>query len=225
MEQTLEARDWAKQWTAQIGRAVKHYRAAAKLTAEQLAARTDELGYPLTRNVITALETGRKEFVSVQDLSVLALALNVAPALLLHPVRDELAPVVLAPAVPPVDRLAAIEWWNAADPGRGNPVPDADRAWTANNAGLMLLRGHEQGVQDWEAATRQMSTATDEALTAYYANRRADAERQVRATRGQLEQTGTPLPDLPPGLDVSGPFVDPSGRRNLAATYWTPGEL
>jgi len=54
-------------------------------TAQWLADRTKELGYPLTRTVISDLEVGRRRYVTVPELIVIARALDTAPVALLYP--------------------------------------------------------------------------------------------------------------------------------------------
>jgi len=77
-------RDWSDDLTARVARAVKSRRTALGLTAAELAARTD-VGKPLTRAVISDLETGRKKSLEVSELLTLAAALDIPPILLLFP--------------------------------------------------------------------------------------------------------------------------------------------
>jgi transcriptional regulator with XRE-family HTH domain len=56
------------------------------MSAQELSDRCSELGYPVARNTITNLENGRKEVVSVQEVDVLARALNIPPVMLLYPI-------------------------------------------------------------------------------------------------------------------------------------------
>lgn len=227
MNQTAAGREWAKAWTASVGQAVKRVRARAGLTAEGLSERTAQLGYPLSRNAITALETGRKEFVTVQDVTVLALALHIAPALLLFPVDLTLEPTQLLPTGLALARIDAVDWFSGED-GFDPLVPpeDADaggpRKWLQNSVALFWLRGHAEGVARWYSAVEIESdpTAIDERREIARRDR-LDAERQIRGNREQLIVIGYPLPELPPGLDVSGRLVDPTGRKNVVTRFWS----
>lgn len=55
------------------------------LSAQEVAARTKELGHHITRDTIANLESGRKKSVDVAELIVLAKALGVAPISLIYP--------------------------------------------------------------------------------------------------------------------------------------------
>ena len=205
---------------------MKHYRTRAHLTAEQLSGKTDDLGYPLSRNMITALETGRKEYVSVQDLTVLAVALDVVPALLLFPVNETSAPVDLLPGTP-VDRLDAIRWLNAQGFLTGPPLRNrADavsrKAWTQNNDVIYWLRGHAEGVQQWRSA---VAMAADDPADKNAITLKAQAELQIRGNRQYLHAGGYPLPELPPGCSVDGEYVDPLDGKNVAIRYVSGREL
>lgn len=69
-----------------VGAAVQARRKALGMTAVQLAERTKELGYPITRVTITKIETNsRSGKLDVAEWLVLAAALQIPPALLLLP--------------------------------------------------------------------------------------------------------------------------------------------
>lgn len=69
---------------AQFALAVKTRRKALKLTASDVARRTSELGYPISRGAIAQIESNsRSGKVDVAELLTLAAALDIPPALLL----------------------------------------------------------------------------------------------------------------------------------------------
>lgn len=71
-----------------------------KMTAEQLAEKMREVGVPFDKTVVANLETGRRRFVTVQELLALAYVLNVAPAaLLVDPEAENLSDYQVTPAV------------------------------------------------------------------------------------------------------------------------------
>lgn len=70
-------------------------RPGGKVSAQQLSERCTELGYPIPRSTIANLERGRKETISVQEVLVLARALEVPPLQLVFPVGRERTLVVL----------------------------------------------------------------------------------------------------------------------------------
>ena len=70
--------DWPARVAATVAREVRRYRESQrpKMSAQQLADRTAELGAPIPRSVLANLESGRRETVSVAEILVLAAALE-----------------------------------------------------------------------------------------------------------------------------------------------------
>ncbi len=80
------ARDWELDLAGRFGAAVLARRKTLKLTAVQLAAKTKELGYPISRVAISKIENNQRAGkVDVAEVLVLAVALEIPPALLLFP--------------------------------------------------------------------------------------------------------------------------------------------
>ncbi|MFI7168170.1 helix-turn-helix transcriptional regulator [Rhodococcoides fascians] len=83
---SAEARSWATEAAGRTGEAVAKIRKKRGLSALQLSALTEELGYPVTRGTIAKIEGGhRGGKLDVAEVLVLAAALHVPPALLLFP--------------------------------------------------------------------------------------------------------------------------------------------
>ncbi|KSU59643.1 MULTISPECIES: helix-turn-helix domain-containing protein [unclassified Gordonia (in: high G+C Gram-positive bacteria)] len=78
---------WSEDLVSRVAGAIKRKRESStpKVTATQLAERTAALGLPISRSVISDLETGRKRSLDVAELIVLAAALRVPPIQLLYP--------------------------------------------------------------------------------------------------------------------------------------------
>lgn len=79
--------EWSQQIVDRVGKEVRRARTAASppLSGQALSDRTAELGHPISRAVISDLETGRRRGLDVADLIVLAAALQIAPVQLLFP--------------------------------------------------------------------------------------------------------------------------------------------
>ncbi|GGG27564.1 hypothetical protein GCM10007304_46730 [Rhodococcoides trifolii] len=79
--------DWSQGAVDRVGAEVRRLRTSSRptLSAQALSDRTTELGHPISRAVISDLETGRRRGLDVSDLLILAAALRVAPAQLLFP--------------------------------------------------------------------------------------------------------------------------------------------
>jgi transcriptional regulator with XRE-family HTH domain len=102
-------------WPARVARLVagevrRHRRMRRpRMSMQQLADRTDELGMPIPQSVLANLESGRRDTVSVAEVLVLAAALNVAPIDLICPVGfDKQAEMLPGRAMAP---LIARRWF------------------------------------------------------------------------------------------------------------------
>lgn len=113
--------------TASIARQVKALRTRQGITAEQLAERMRAVGVPFDKTVLANLETGRRRFVTVQELLALAYVLDVAPVHLVVPTQAGVFQVVPAPRelddgqADVVDR-AEVRRWIAGE----QPLPETD---------------------------------------------------------------------------------------------------
>lgn len=74
---------WERDLHARISQAIKVAR--GKRSAQWLADRTVELGYPVTRAQIANYESGRKMTLDIAELIALASALNTSPVALVYP--------------------------------------------------------------------------------------------------------------------------------------------
>lgn len=80
------AKDWQLDWSARIGKAVQDRRKELGVTASDLALRTKQLSYPMTRSTIARIENNhRLGKMDVAELAVLAAALGIPPVMLLFP--------------------------------------------------------------------------------------------------------------------------------------------
>ncbi len=104
------AKAWELELSGRVGKAVLRRRKALGLTAVQLADKTRDLGYPITRVAITKIETNKRAGkLDIAEVLVLAVALEIPPALLLFPSFPERGTVELLPGYdvwPP----AAVRW-------------------------------------------------------------------------------------------------------------------
>lgn len=114
---------WDRDTYERFGRALKHWRTNRGLSAQALADKTSELGYPISRGVIANMETGRKSSLDVCELIVLASALRVDPPILLYPPL----PIDEVEYLPhqPVSTDDALQRFMGTDESAGTPL----RAW------------------------------------------------------------------------------------------------
>lgn len=81
--------EWADELVATFAASMKKRRDELGLSAQRLADRTAELGHPVNRSVIAALESGRRNRLLVPDALALAEALNTSLATLLYPAMPD----------------------------------------------------------------------------------------------------------------------------------------
>jgi transcriptional regulator with XRE-family HTH domain len=105
---TVTLDDWQGRVARMVAREIRRYRDERKLSAQQLADRTAELGMEIPRSVLANLESGRRETVTVPEILVLAAALQVAPVELLCPVGFDEQIEILPGRM--MDPLSASRW-------------------------------------------------------------------------------------------------------------------
>jgi transcriptional regulator with XRE-family HTH domain len=144
--------DWAAALTKRIGAEVKRLR--GKRSAQWLADRTAAIGMGISRPTISELETGKRKTVTVQELLVLAHALNTSPAALVYPGPYDQKTEALPGRS--VTEHVALQWFSALaylpvepiadDFAQPPPLPQASNAgnmWLRNTRVLRLARDLE----------------------------------------------------------------------------------
>jgi transcriptional regulator with XRE-family HTH domain len=136
------AKAYEMKLAGRFGLAVKTRRKALNLSASEVARRTAELGYPISRGAIAKIESNsRSGKVDVAELLVLSAALDVPPVLLLFLVFPTGS---LIEVVPGVEALAedAVRWVSGriafprkvGSPGEGRPPNDGVKLIAAASA-------------------------------------------------------------------------------------------
>ncbi|CAN5829695.1 hypothetical protein BH23ACT2_BH23ACT2_07340 [soil metagenome] len=165
---------------------VKEHRKGRGWSQQRLAEEMAGLGYPIDRVTLSKLEAGntRAENASMQEVLVLAAALDVPPALLFLPLGEGLD-VRITPAVQ-IGAEMAFAWWCGEEqfvvraPDGANVARRLDGYWARAAEPIRLLREHErltnQTEAAWAAARRSESSESggrfDLALSALFQHRR-----------------------------------------------------
>lgn len=76
-------RDWGEREAHRIATEIRRLRKPR--SAQWLAARTAAIGFPISRALIADIELGRRRYVTVAELTVLAMALETSPVALVYP--------------------------------------------------------------------------------------------------------------------------------------------
>ncbi len=174
---------WSKELTARIGREVKRLREEGgekKLSAQWLADRTAELGHPIPRTTISETEQGKRSTITLQEVLVLAAALEVPPIQLLYPDIPD-GKVEMLPG------QTKTSWWAAqgfsGELERGTLTGLARQRDTARR-NLKLIR------VELRYNSEKLSTDQVDRLTGqldHYQQRLGDIDDQIRAAGGVVE--------------------------------------
>lgn len=166
-------------------------------TARDLAARCAQIGAPqITHTVVTNLETGRagsdgrrRREVSVDEMLILACALNVPPAYLLVPLEGggdlEVTPMVR------IGAFGAAAWLGGEDTGPAEEDTQARSRFRRSKRPLNLLR------HAWMTLMALDVAHHDESVTG---ERRKEMLADLAQRLTELDALGLAAPPLPPWL-------------------------
>ncbi len=173
---------------ADVAATVKTIRKAIGLSATELAART-AIGKPMTRAVISDLETGRKKTLEVSELVTLAAALGISPMGLLFP--DVNKDVEILPGQTIIG-MQAFEWFS----GTGDSAPEGVSVDTQLNQSTQTahqlvmiaraLRGQQRRLANAER-DQKMPSSLPEALRNQADRELSDARDSVRELEKDLD--------------------------------------
>jgi transcriptional regulator with XRE-family HTH domain len=149
----VSPQDWADQQASRVAAAVRDLRKMRGRSAQWVADRTTDLGYPISRATIADLENGRRKWVTISELMILARALNAPPIALLYPepLDDDL--IEILPGLQG-SKMVGLQWFSGesdtpapgicddADEYRRNlkPVADARRISDLVSQKLTLMK-------------------------------------------------------------------------------------
>lgn len=210
--------DWSARVARLIAREVRRYREdrQPKMSMQQLADRTAELGMLIPRSVLANLESGRRETVSAAELLVLAAALDVAPIELISPVGFDKQVEMLPGRM--MDPLRAMRWFtgelkletDGAATTLHEPGPaEHTSTWLAEHHDNLIsdLRKREadaaRAVADAAANGADESALSVATLQVSLVDERREFVRQLlRHDRAEMRDRGMVPPDLPPDIKI-----------------------
>ncbi|OEV30448.1 hypothetical protein AN219_10630 [Streptomyces nanshensis] len=190
--------DWSAQVAATVAAEVRRRRKERHMSAERLSQVCSEIGYPIPRNVIANMESGRRTSLPLVDVIVLAKALETNPISLIIPVGhiSTYAELPLRGAGSPWD---ALTWFTGED-------DKFDTDWS-----LRLHRFHHAVLTSAEEARRYAKSRRQQASMANDPDKRSIALRSaehheqsladdyaaLRRVRAQMRSAGFRPPTLP----------------------------
>jgi transcriptional regulator with XRE-family HTH domain len=185
--------DWSARVAAVVAREVCRYREGQrpKMTQQQLADRTAELGMPIPRSVLANLESGRRETVSVAEVLILAAALNVAPIELICPVGFDKQTEMLPGRE--MDPLDATRWVTGELKLELREAATRFRQpGTAEQSSTYLVEYHDELINRLRSQEFEVDRAASDAASAEADRSKAeikDAEARTRAAGAKGEIT------------------------------------
>jgi transcriptional regulator with XRE-family HTH domain len=201
---------WQASLTQTVAGEIRRYRKLRGLSVQALADRCAQLGMAMPAAVLSNLELGRRESVSVAELVVIAQVLDVSPTLLMVPVttvdKMEILPGREA------GTTEVLEWFAGETrfvPARTGRLKGEPSSWDEEGpAGYVhLYRVHQQLV----AVLMPIKDDEDPGY-AWTVSKDADQAKpgagELRAVRRAMQEDGLRLPALPPELA----HVDPDKR-------------
>jgi transcriptional regulator with XRE-family HTH domain len=207
---------WSKTMTQVLARQLKSWREQRKLSANELSKRTTELGSEVPRSVIANIETGRRDSVSVDELLILAAALDIPPILLLTPIGVDETMELLPEVV--VSPWLARGWIMGTRPIEfaGGSLTN----WRDSRRAIALYDIHRLLVQEYlaiQGRIKRATSRTDGAATDYGVFRGVEDRQSylqalvrdlarslhsLRVHRMTIETEGFTVPELPPALQT-----------------------
>ena len=210
-----------------IAREVRRYREGQgqrpRMSAQQLADRTEELGMPIPRSVLANLESGRRETVSVAEVLVLAAALNVAPVELICPVGFDKETEMLPGRA--MDQLAARRWFT----GMWKLDIDDTAAWTmrtpatSEQSNAYLLEYHDGLIAQMRAKEADAARAAADAASADEVSLRAVIQvHEAEQAAAAAEAAGDAMAaDLEGKLYEARAAADAARNDHIRKAAWT----
>ncbi|GAA2255839.1 hypothetical protein GCM10010430_44590 [Kitasatospora cystarginea] len=172
----MDQKEWAAAVDAGIAAEIKRRRAVLGLSAEALAARCADLGYPMSRQVISKLESGGRNGPTPAELLVLARALEMPPVALLLPLAQ--GPTTYPTPLTKCSPWEAVAWFTGEDRGAAAGAPEAG----SPQAALDAFRRHDRLVRTALLSSKLAAERRQDAQLAAP----EDYER-ANTTAGQLE--------------------------------------
>ena len=165
------------------------------MSAQGLADKCGELGYPVPRSVIANLENDRRETITVPELLVIAAALGVPPLLLMFPV-GEVAEMEVLPDI----RVAPMQGFDWASGSA--PLNEQSRETFNAAARIVWMFGnHQFAVEELLKLRRETRrVVADSGDFTFDPRLLASHENSLRENRARMREEHLSLPELPSEL-------------------------
>ncbi|MFI5657956.1 helix-turn-helix domain-containing protein [Streptomyces sp. NPDC051684] len=201
--------EWEDHVMATVAGAIRRRRKELRWSAQDLADKCEEVGYPIPRNVIANMESGRRATLPLVEVMVLARALRVTPISLIYPVGY--VPEVRAlPYEDPRPTWDVLQWFTGQDPDFGSEDSMLDH-FLAHDLELRsaLAAVESEDYERWKVRTAANHIQREAAERAFarYADQAAKAKSALAEYRDLIRAEGGTPPDLPSQLDDIDPHT------------------
>jgi transcriptional regulator with XRE-family HTH domain len=174
--------DWAADLHARIAAAIKKQRGSER-SAQDIADRTAELGYAMSRAQIANYESGRKKNLDIAELLIIAAALDIPPLVLLYPDLPA-GDVEIIPNCPG-NSFDAYLWaaglvppfLNTGTPSKGSQL-------------IAAVRRRHELMADLAGLLVEKSKARNDTARESLASRQAELTREIRRQNALISDTG-----------------------------------
>ncbi|MEV5537480.1 helix-turn-helix transcriptional regulator [Saccharopolyspora shandongensis] len=217
----MAQQDWAGSLVHTVAGEVRRHRQQRGLSTQGLADACEQLGYPIKRQVLANLESGRREAISVPELLVLGRALGVPPALLVFPVGEALSCEPLPNQSRPL--WETLQWFGGFSPypvhpdANARPPFEADRSldeWEAGATALIWYTKEDRLIESWHRDREKIATTRRELIDTEPEDIRKmladviddrermlrDAEEEIRKCRNEMRNESIKVRPLPEKL-------------------------
>lgn len=193
----MEQVEWGPRLVRVIAGEIRRHRESKrpKMSAQALADRCAELGWPIARSVLSNLESGYRETLTVPELMVIAQALGVTPLRLVVPLGQ--AETVEVMPFNPVNVTDAMRWIR----GEGSHIA----GFEDDDPVVSNFVAHAAEVSRWSWAVDLAASIREDGMEGDAERHDADAERarlNLKNIRATLRDRGLTPPALPPGLRI-----------------------
>ncbi|MFF7340776.1 helix-turn-helix domain-containing protein [Streptomyces sp. NPDC008163] len=203
--------EWEDHVMATVAGEVRRRRKELRWSAQDLADRCEEIGYPIPRNVIANMESGRRAVLPLVEVMVLAKALRMSPISLIYPV-GYVDTVRQLPYEDPQPAWDALQWFTGDESAEDATDYMLDH-FLAHDLELRsaLAAVESEDYERWKVRTapnRVQREAAERALTRY-SDQAANAKYELGRHRDAIREAGGTPPRLPsPLADIDPPDTD-----------------
>ncbi|WP_445395046.1 helix-turn-helix domain-containing protein [Streptomyces sp. LE64] len=210
--------EWEDHVMATVAGEVRRRRKELGWSAQDLADRCEGIGYPIPRNVIANMESGRRASLPLVEVMVLAKALRMSPISLIYPVGyvDEVRQLPYQDPQPAFDALQWFTGSSAADDATDYMLDHFLAHDLEVRSALAAVESEDYERWKVKTAPNRVQREAAERALARYADQATNAKHELRSHRDAIREAGGTPPHLPSQLDdVDPPDIDTTEENDL----------